>query len=101
MWKKGGNEGEESDPLRWLPWCSLYTWRPVTCTAKRGYNFIKCLPKHCRCIAKHCRVVPRVAPSVVLCFATAPLHRARTFLFGRGSTAPDDAGISGISRLAS
>ena len=42
---------------------------------------------------------PRVAPNVVLCFATAPLHRARTFLFGRGSTAPDDAGISGISRL--
>ena len=42
---------------------------------------------------------PRVAPNAVLCFATAPLHRARTFLFGRGSTAPDDAGISGISRL--
>ena len=44
---------------------------------------------------------PRVAPNAVLCFTTAPLHRARTFLFGRGSTAPDDAGISGISRLAS
>ena len=58
MWKKGGNEGEKIDPLRWLSRCSLYTWRPVICTAKRGYNFIKCLPKHCRGIAKHCRVAP-------------------------------------------
>ena len=34
-----------------------------------------------------CRVVPHVAPRKVPCFSTGLLHRGRTFLFGRGSTA--------------
>ena len=100
MWKKGGNDGEGIDqPLALAALVLLiYTETGHMYSQARVQLYkvtTEALSRHSEALSS----CPRVAPNVVLCFATAPLHRARTFLFGRGSTAPDDAGISGISRL--